>query len=248
MINNTYPSLEECSTCVYGWQFFDQLCNRCKEHSQSVNRECIVHWENIEKEEDIAKKNEWIEENRRWLLPRSRALRSFHSLREDEIIDIVEWQKIYSFIARSNNSIENVEEEDRVRFQKFLMNQQYIHSLPNAQVDDDIQQMLDYLVDNHWESESEFFIEDAIPEDANPNPNPVLIRVKPGIECPLCYEDTLFEDTVNTECNHSFCYHCVIQMMKKKEDAGCPLCRRPIEEIFTHSAQVCKQMSAELLL
>ena len=43
------------------------------------------------------------------------------------------------------------------------------------------------------------------------------------MNCPICSDDLTLENTVNTECNHTFCKKCFWKWTK--ENNTCPLCR-----------------------
>ena len=46
------------------------------------------------------------------------------------------------------------------------------------------------------------------------------------MNCPICSDDLTLENTVNTECNHTFCKKCFWKWTKKNN--SCSLCRSPI--------------------
>lgn len=46
------------------------------------------------------------------------------------------------------------------------------------------------------------------------------------MNCPICSDDLTLENTVNTECNHTFCKKCFWKWIK--ENNTCPLCRHSI--------------------
>jgi len=57
--------------------------------------------------------------------------------------------------------------------------------------------------------------------------NPSKVSSPPETkECPICYETLLSTQFVNTNCNHSLCYMCVIKSMTAKPI--CPMCRAEI--------------------
>ena len=46
------------------------------------------------------------------------------------------------------------------------------------------------------------------------------------MNCPICSDELTLENTVNTECNHTFCKKCFWKWTK--ENNTCPLCRHSI--------------------
>lgn len=59
-------------------------------------------------------------------------------------------------------------------------------------------------------------------------------------ECPICFTNTNKEDTIKTNCQHTFCSECISQMFKasnqnNKTEIGCPYCRTTITDLQTSS-------------
>jgi hypothetical protein len=46
-------------------------------------------------------------------------------------------------------------------------------------------------------------------------------------ECPICLNTINVSDLCTTDCNHIFCYECLLEWLKKKKT--CPNCRKRIE-------------------
>jgi hypothetical protein len=55
----------------------------------------------------------------------------------------------------------------------------------------------------------------------------------PPVECPICFEDTDFNEINRTKCNHDFCHSCLLLHMASK--MTCPLCREHINHIQVKS-------------
>ena len=49
------------------------------------------------------------------------------------------------------------------------------------------------------------------------------------MECPICLD--IINEKCITNCNHSFCYHCLDNWFKQKK-INCPICRVPIHEFI----------------
>ncbi len=43
-------------------------------------------------------------------------------------------------------------------------------------------------------------------------------------ECPICY-DKMDEGYINTNCNHTMCFHCFSKIIENTNNHNCPLCR-----------------------
>ena len=63
-----------------------------------------------------------------------------------------------------------------------------------------------------------------------------------GCECPLCYDQILNKDAVQTNCSHSYCITCVKNMATSIKDKtiqpSCPLCRTTITEMKSANTDV----------
>lgn len=59
------------------------------------------------------------------------------------------------------------------------------------------------------------------------NPSLNLFATNDG-KCPICYMD-LFIPTYIQNCNHSFCYCCLVRWLENNN--SCPLCRQQIKQI-----------------
>ena len=105
----------------------------------------------------------------------------------------------------------------------------------NAQVEDFAQMLVHLrLVMDSMDIDSIDVEEEAVPVTPH---NPIQIKVKQGIECPVCYQDIPFEHCVRIQCGHSFCYKCILQVMKQAS-CRCPMCRASIEQIETNSSTI----------
>ena len=105
----------------------------------------------------------------------------------------------------------------------------------NAQVEDFAQMLVHLrLVMDSMDIDSLDVEEEAVPVTPH---NPIQIKVKQGIECPVCYQDIPFEHCVRIQCGHSFCYKCILQVMKQTS-CRCPMCRANIEQIETNSSTI----------
>jgi hypothetical protein len=51
----------------------------------------------------------------------------------------------------------------------------------------------------------------------------------PPVECPICLEDTVFNEINKTYCKHEFCHSCLLRHMTT--NMTCPLCREYINHV-----------------
>jgi len=49
-----------------------------------------------------------------------------------------------------------------------------------------------------------------------------------AFECPVCYESISSNVMVKTQCDHTFCYSCILKSVKTNNNHGCPLCREKV--------------------
>ncbi len=54
--------------------------------------------------------------------------------------------------------------------------------------------------------------------------------------CPICMETNQPTHICKLNCKHSFCHHCIIQYMERKQQySTCPLCRHVITSLHIHT-------------
>ncbi len=76
-------------------------------------------------------------------------------------------------------------------------------------------------------------------------------------ECPICNEPINYFH--NAECNHNFCYTCIIKLINERKEIHCPLCRQSIiqdvnkweeentEELYQHLKLILKTEESQTL-
>ena len=129
---------------------------------------------------------------------------------------------------------------DRVRFEVLFVNElsiemreQYLRE-QYANLYRDVPMIIPQdieLVRDDWQEE---YQEQQLPARSMATEIITLFMAEPpSVECPICFEDTDFNNINRTKCNHDFCHSCLLLHIASK--MSCPLCREHINHIQVKS-------------
>lgn len=67
-----------------------------------------------------------------------------------------------------------------------------------------------------------------------------------SIDCPICFEEVTPVETVNTNCNHTFCKTCIcrhIDISLKNKKPKCPMCRAKLVNLTVKSEEYAEELN-----
>jgi len=213
------------------------LCITCKDICQEIHNQYLDKWIYIEQQTEDNVKQSLLQRNTEWLNAERRCLlQSFVQMPTELIPSTIDFQDLYSYFAYVILGI-GVPENIHTMFHPY----RYL--------------ILSGNVDNVWEEDP---VPDLTREDFDwvrtmltqedevpPIQRTVCIRVKPGIECSVCYEEVNYERCVTLQCQHPFCMYCIKRLIQDRNQvARCPMCRDPIQTIDVNHDWVVEELQS----